>query len=152
MGADDTMNTDTDLDSLENPETDAEADEFGATDADAGGTELDEKELEELEGMDELIAYVSTDYVTEAEENQLEGLSFEDIKPYVSMYQGDDGKMVYDVLDKDEKSDKKFADSKEAMAYLSKNYNRLKQETVEAEVPAEHNSELDRIKLLANIQ
>ena len=102
--------------------------------------------------MDELIAYVSTDYVTEAEENQLEGLSFEDIKPYVSMYQGDDGKMVYDVLDKDEKSDKKFADSKEAMAYLSKNYNRLKQETVEAEVPAEHNSELDRIKHLANIQ
>ena len=36
------------------------------------GTELDEKELEELEGMDELIAYVSTDYVTEAEETTTE--------------------------------------------------------------------------------
>ena len=47
MGADDTMNTDTDLDSLENPETDAEADEFGATDADAGGTEPEGREQRE---------------------------------------------------------------------------------------------------------
>jgi hypothetical protein len=44
IGAD-TMNTDTDLDSLENPE--AEADEFGATDAEAGGTEPEGREQRE---------------------------------------------------------------------------------------------------------
>ena len=46
IGAD-TMNTDTDLDSLENPEADAEADEFGATDAEAGGTEPEGREQRE---------------------------------------------------------------------------------------------------------
>jgi hypothetical protein len=59
-------------------------------------------------------------------ENQLEGLTFEDIKPYVSMYKGDDGKMVYDVLDKDSKSAFKSGDAKVAMAYLSKNFDKLK--------------------------
>ncbi len=44
IGAD-TMNTDADLDSLENPE--AEADEFGATDAEAGGTEPEGREQRE---------------------------------------------------------------------------------------------------------
>jgi len=43
IGADDTMNTDTDLDSLENPE----ADEFGASDAEAGGTEPEGREQRE---------------------------------------------------------------------------------------------------------
>jgi len=44
IGADtDTMNTDADLDSLENPE----ADEFGATDAEAGGTEPEGREQRE---------------------------------------------------------------------------------------------------------
>ena len=47
IGADDTMNTDTDLDSLENPEADAESDEFGATDAEAGGTEPEGREQRE---------------------------------------------------------------------------------------------------------
>jgi len=42
IGAD-TMNTDSDLDSLENPE----ADEFGATDAEAGGTEPEGREQRE---------------------------------------------------------------------------------------------------------
>ena len=37
------MNTDADLDSLENPE----ADEFGATDAEAGGTEPEGREQRE---------------------------------------------------------------------------------------------------------
>jgi flagellar biosynthesis chaperone FliJ len=46
IGAD-TMNTDADLDSLENPEADAEADEFGATDAEAGGTEPEGREQRE---------------------------------------------------------------------------------------------------------
>jgi hypothetical protein len=39
----DTMNTDSDLDSLENPE----ADEFGASDAEAGGTEPEGREQRE---------------------------------------------------------------------------------------------------------
>ena len=111
----------------------------------ADGTELDEKELEELEGTEELIDWVRIDYVSESQDNQLEGLAFEDIKPYVSMYKGDDGKAVYDVLNKDGESDKKFADSKAAMAYLSQNYNRLKEATVE------DNSELDRIKHLSGL-
>ncbi len=60
-------------------------------------------------------------------ENQLEGLTFEDIKPYVSMYKDEqDGKTVYDVLDKDGASAYKTKDSKLAMHYLSKNFNKLK--------------------------
>ena len=87
-----------------------------------------------------------------------EGLTFEDIKPYVSMYKGEDGKTVYDVLNKDGESDKKFADSKAAMAYLSQNFSRLKEvsNNTEAEAEAQEeaeeiNTELDRIKELANL-
>jgi len=57
------------------------------------------------------------------------------------------------------KKSSKTHDAKAAMAYLSQNYNKLKETTVEAEVPAEAqeeadeiNTELDRIKHLANIQ
>ena len=46
MGADDTMDMDTDLDSLD-PEGDEEADEFGASDAEAGGTEPEGREQRE---------------------------------------------------------------------------------------------------------
>ena len=46
MGADDTMNMDTDLDSLDS-EADAETDEFGASDAEAGGTEPEGREQRE---------------------------------------------------------------------------------------------------------
>jgi len=70
----------------------------------ADGTELDEKELEELESTQELIDWVRIDFVSEdavSEDNQLEGLTFEDIKPYVSMYTDKDGKKVNAVLDKD---------------------------------------------------
>jgi hypothetical protein len=49
------------------------------------------------------------------------------IKPYVSMYRGKDGKMVYDVLDKHEKSAFKTSDERVARAYLSKNYNKLRE-------------------------
>ena len=49
------------------------------------------------------------------------------IKPYVSMYRGEDGKMVYDVLDKHEKSAFKTSDERVARAYLSKNYNKLRE-------------------------
>ena len=91
------------------------------------GTELDEKELEELEGMDELIAYVSTDYVTEAEETTTEAK----IKPYVSMYQGDGGKMVYDVLNGDGESAMKTLDGEQAEIFLKQNYDKLKTGTPE---------------------
>jgi hypothetical protein len=164
----------------------------------ADGTELDEKELEELESTQELIDWVMIDFVSEdavSEDNQLEGLTFEDIKPYVSMYKDKDGKIVNAVLDKDGAEVFKTHDGKAAMAYLSQNYDKLKREDGEVqdegnaysgavakakmngmkkgdkvkgpdgeeitleEVPAEAqeeaeeiNTELDRIKQLANIQ
>tara|TARA_B100000700_G_scaffold328404_1_gene446136 strand:- start:29971 stop:30819 length:849 start_codon:yes stop_codon:yes gene_type:complete len=46
IGADDSMNTDADLDSLDS-EGDEEADEFGAADAEAGGTEPEGREQRE---------------------------------------------------------------------------------------------------------
>jgi hypothetical protein len=46
MGADDTMDMDTDLDSLDS-EGDVETDEFGASDAEAGGTEPEGREQRE---------------------------------------------------------------------------------------------------------
>ena len=55
-----------------------------------------------------------------------EAITFEDIKPYVSMYKGDDGKMVYDVLGKDGESVEKFGDAKAAMAYLKQNFDKLR--------------------------
>ena len=58
--------------------------------------------------------------------NQLEGLTFEDIKPYVSMYKDKDGKIVNAVLDKDGAEVFKTHDGKAAMAYLSQNYDKLK--------------------------
>ena len=109
----------------------------------------------------------------EEEENQLEGLTFEDIKPYVSMYTDKDGKKVNAVLDKDGAEVFKTHDAKAAMAYLSQNYNKLKkednapdmvirdpddeaddkdQEIAKDQADAEKiNTELDRIKHLANI-
>ena len=59
-------------------------------------------------------------------------ITFEDIKPYVSMYKGDDGKMVYDVLDKDSKSVFKTGDAKEAMKYLKNNFDKLRSGKKEA--------------------
>jgi hypothetical protein len=110
----------------------------------------------------------------EEEENQLEGLTFEDIKPYVSMYTDKDGKKVNAVLDKDGAEVFKTHDAKAAMAYLSQNYDKLKkednapdmvirdpddeaddkdQEIAKDQADAEKiNTELDRIKHLANIQ
>jgi hypothetical protein len=46
-------------------------------------------------------------------------------KPYVSMYSGEDGKQVYDVLDKDGQSAYKSGDYDTAVAYLRKNFNTL---------------------------
>jgi uncharacterized protein YoaH (UPF0181 family) len=64
-----------------------------------------------------------------------EAITFEDIKPYVSMYKGDDGKMVYDILDKDEKSVTKFNNAKDAMEYLKTNFDKLKNKEVQKENP-----------------
>ena len=55
-----------------------------------------------------------------------EAITFEDIKPYVSMYKGDDGKTVHDVLDKGGKSAYKTNNAKDAMNYLSKNFGKLR--------------------------
>ena len=79
-----------------------------------------------------------------------ENVTFEDIKPYVSMYRDDSGKNVNDVLDKDGKSVFKTHDGKEAMRYLSKNFDKLKRDKDKQE--SESNPELDRIKNLAHYQ
>ena len=76
-----------------------------------------------------------------------EEVTFEDIKPYVSMYKGKDGKMVHDVLDKDGNSVFKTGDAKTAMQYLAKNFTKLR----DKESRKESNAELDRIKTLASI-
>ena len=62
-----------------------------------------------------------------AKENRKETNEEATIKPYVSMYKGKDGKMVYDVLDKHEKSAFKTSDERVARAYLSKNYDKLRE-------------------------
>jgi hypothetical protein len=89
-----------------------------------------------------------------------EEITFEDIKPYVSMYKDKDGKTVNDVLDKDGNSVFKSHDAKAAMAYLSQNFSKMRsgelkgeaKPEVEAQEEAEQiNSELDRIKSLANL-
>ena len=64
-----------------------------------------------------------------------EAITFEDIKPYVSMYAGKDGKTVYDVLNKEGESVKKFGDAKSAMEYLHKNFDALRKGEVQKENP-----------------
>ena len=66
-----------------------------------------------------------------AKENRKETNEEATIKPYVSMYRGKDGKMVYDVLDKHEKSAFKTSDERVARAYLSKNYSKLREAELE---------------------
>ena len=68
--------------------------------------------------------------------NKKEEITFEDIKPYVSMYKGDDGKMVYDILNKDEKSVTKFNNAKDAMEYLRKNFDKLRNKDVKEKTTA----------------
>ena len=52
------------------------------------------------------------------------------IKPYISMYKGDDGKQVYDVLDKHSKSAYKTSDERLAQNFFKKNYHKLREEPV----------------------
>ena len=64
---------------------------------------------------------------TEAFESWVDNVGEATIKPYVSMYKGDDGKMIYDVLDKDSKSAFKSNDYDAAREYLSNNYDKLRE-------------------------
>ena len=68
---------------------------------------------------------------TEAFESWVDNVGESTIKPYVSMYKDEDGKMIYDVLDKDSNSAFKSADYKEAEKYLHQNYDKLKEYTTE---------------------
>ncbi len=63
-------------------------------------------------------------------------LTFEDIKPYVSMQKDSDGKTNYVVLDKDEKSIFQSLNPKDAMNFLSKNFNALRQGGMKPVMPA----------------
>jgi len=61
-------------------------------------------------------------------------------KPYVSMYRGDDGKMVYDVLDKDGESAYVSSEYDTATDYLKKNFDRLAgRETVSTDTASTDN-------------
>ena len=82
---------------------------------------------------------------TEAFESWVDNVGEATIKPYVSMYKGEDGKMVYDVLDKDSNSAFKSDDMKVAQEYLSKNYDKLKSEDMtDKEVDTFH-KDLDNV-------
>ena len=59
-----------------------------------------------------------------------EAITFEDIKPYVSIYKGEDGKNVFDVLDKDGNSVQKFDNANAAMKYLHANFDDLRNKDV----------------------
>jgi len=72
-------------------------------------------------------------FETWADNVELEGQGSK-IKPYVSMYRGEDGKMVYDVLDAHSNSAMKTADGDAAEKFLHKNYDMLRKgEAVETE-------------------
>ncbi len=58
------------------------------------------------------------------------------IKPYVSMYRGDDGKMIYDVLNSDSESVMKSSDYDEATKFLRANYDRLMKGATKSDVLA----------------
>ncbi len=70
-------------------------------------------------------------------------------KPYVSMYKGEDGKMVYDVLDKDGKSAFTSADEKVATDYLHKNFDKLKEYAKE---PKDAEDREAKLKAIQDIQ
>ena len=101
-------------------------------------------------------------------------ITFEDMKPYVSSYQDKEGsndpdkpnynpnygKMVYDVLGKDGESVKKFnkhkdqrQNAKDAIAFLHKNFDKLKSGSKEAMVDPEGNPQFgDESKEIAQDQ
>ena len=70
-------------------------------------------------------------------------------KPYVSMYKGEDGKQVYDVLDKDGESAFKTGDYDAAREYLSQNYNKLREY---ATAPRDEEDREAKLKALQDLQ
>jgi len=95
---------------------------------------------------------------TEAFESWVDSMVDEGgIKPYVSMSRGEDnGKMMYNVLDRNEKTIYVSKDEKEATEFLRKNYDRLKSGEMEvAEYAKEPKNPEDRdakLKALQDIQ
>lgn len=65
-----------------------------------------------------------------------ETLTWENIKPYVSVQRDADNKVQYHVLDKDEKDIFVTHDSKEATQFLRNNFNDLRKGTAKPEMPA----------------
>jgi hypothetical protein len=113
------------------PDTKESAPDPDAEKADAArGMWASSKEIQaEFKTWQDFLNSEDFDEYLQDDTNQLEGLTFEDIKPYVSMYKGDDGKVVHDVLDKDENSVYKTDNAKDAMNYLSKNFSKLRGNT-----------------------
>lgn len=72
--------------------------------------------------------YPKSPYSSDPKYRSKESVEESSIKPYVSMYKGDDGKTVYDVLDKDGKSAYKTKDERLAQHYFKKNYQKLKED------------------------
>ena len=98
----------------------------------------------------EMLSQVDTgDMKSDPGINKDEAISFEDIKPYVSIYKGDDGKTVYDVLDKDEKSVQKFDKANAAMKFLHANFDDLrkggvqKEKTTASDLDTDHEGSMD---------
>ena len=87
---------------------------------------------------------------TATEPARFEDLTFEDIKPYVSMYKGDDGKTVYDVLDKNSQSAFKTDNAKAAMEYLKQNFNILSKEITKESLNEERSKIVAAIKAKAD--
>ena len=71
------------------------------------------------------------------------------IKPYISMYKGEDGKQVYDVLDKDSKSAFKTGDYEEAQKYFKDNFDKLKEYVKE---PKDEKDREEKLKAIQDIQ
>jgi hypothetical protein len=86
---------------------------------------------------------------TEAFENWVNNVGEATIKPYVSMYKGEDGKMVYDVLDKNEKSAFKSGDMKASQEYLKQNYDKLREY---ATAPKDKEDRDAKMKAIQDIQ
>jgi hypothetical protein len=94
-----------------------------------------EDEIQAITGKDsEDAANIVQDVVKHFVEK--EAITFEDIKPYVSMYKGKDGKIVHDILDKDGKSVTTFNNAKEAIDFLSKNFDKLRNKDVKEKTTA----------------
>ena len=77
------------------------------------------------------------------------------IKPYVSMSRGeDDGKMMYNVLDRNEKTAFSSKDEKEATAFLRKNFDKLRSGEMDeyAKEPKDPEDRDAKLKALQDIQ